>query len=97
MIYLHVYYHQNGQLVGAAVEGGISPPDGIGGASAEPVEGRKPSPFNLSHLEYTLPDTEIYEAEPGTSILPNFNKCHVLDLRPEIRLSNWAISPKGCV
>ncbi|XP_071516970.1 protein prune homolog 2-like [Panulirus ornatus] len=55
---------QNGQLVGAAVEGGITPPGSIGEASAEPVERHKPSPFNLSHLEYTLPDTEIYEAEP---------------------------------
>ncbi|XP_042232083.1 protein prune homolog 2-like isoform X7 [Homarus americanus] len=54
---------QNGRLVGAAVEGGATPP-GVGAAAAAPPSGgRKPSPFNLSHLEYTLPDTEIYEPE----------------------------------
>ncbi|KAK8750338.1 hypothetical protein OTU49_014784 [Cherax quadricarinatus] len=60
---------QNGRLVGAAVEGGILPPAGIGGAAAALGAGHKPSPFNLSHLEYTLPDTEIYE--PETVDFPN--------------------------
>ncbi|XP_042232074.1 protein prune homolog 2-like isoform X2 [Homarus americanus] len=60
---------QNGRLVGAAVEGGATPP-GVGAAAAAPPSGgRKPSPFNLSHLEYTLPDTEIYE--PETVDFPN--------------------------
>ncbi|XP_050716519.1 protein prune homolog 2-like isoform X2 [Eriocheir sinensis] len=54
---------QNGRLVGAAVEGEISPPSGLGEAAAAPARGHKPTPFNLSHLEYTLPDTEIYEPE----------------------------------
>ncbi|XP_045617952.1 protein prune homolog 2 isoform X2 [Procambarus clarkii] len=61
---------QNGRLVGAAVEGGISPLGGGGAAAAAaPHRGHKPSPFNLSHLEYTLPDTEIYE--PETVDFPN--------------------------
>lgn len=54
---------QNGRLVGAAVEGNVPPPAG-GGAAAEAAGGHRPSPFNLSHLEFSLPDTEIYEAEP---------------------------------
>ena len=56
---------QNGRLVGAAVEGEFSPPSGVGGAAAVSAGGHKPAPFNLSHLEYTLPDTEIYEPETG--------------------------------
>ncbi|XP_042881827.1 protein prune homolog 2-like isoform X4 [Penaeus japonicus] len=59
---------QNGRLVGAAVEGNVPPPagggGGGGGAAAEAAGGHRPSPFNLSHLEFSLPDTEIYEAEP---------------------------------
>ncbi|XP_063874731.1 protein prune homolog 2-like isoform X1 [Scylla paramamosain] len=60
---------QNGRLVGAAVEGDLSPPSGVGEAAAAPAGGQKPAPFNLSHLEYTLPDTEIYE--PETVDFPN--------------------------
>ena len=56
---------QNGRLVGAAVEGDPSPASGAGQAAATSTGGHKPAPFNLSHLEYTLPDTEIYEPETG--------------------------------
>ncbi|XP_066982733.1 protein prune homolog 2-like isoform X5 [Macrobrachium rosenbergii] len=65
---------QNGGLVGAAVEGIAPPPSvaaagagggpGVGGcASGDQQRTGAPSAFNLSHLEFTLPDTEIYEAE----------------------------------
>lgn len=54
--------------MGAAVEGELSPPSGVGEAAAAPAGGHKPTPFNLSHLEYTLPDTEIYEPETGNKL-----------------------------
>ncbi|XP_064113214.1 protein prune homolog 2-like isoform X6 [Macrobrachium nipponense] len=68
---------QNGGLVGAAVEGIAPPPSvagggaggggpgGVGGcaASGDQQKTGAPSTFNLSHLEFTLPDTEIYEPE----------------------------------
>ncbi|XP_045138910.1 protein prune homolog 2-like isoform X4 [Portunus trituberculatus] len=60
---------QNGRLVGAALERDLSSASGAGQAAAAPAGGQKPAPFNLSHLEYTLPDTEIYE--PETVDFPN--------------------------
>lgn len=62
---LFILCKQNGRLVGAAVEGDLSPSSGVGEAAAASAGGQKPAPFNLSHLEYTLPDTEIYEPETG--------------------------------
>lgn len=50
------------------MEGELSPPSGLGEAAAAPAGGHKPTPFNLSHLEYTLPDTEIYEPETGSEL-----------------------------
>ncbi|XP_068220699.1 protein prune homolog 2-like isoform X6 [Palaemon carinicauda] len=66
---------QNGGLVGAAVEGMAPPPSvaaagvagggpGVGGCTSGGQQRTgAPSAFNMSHLEFTLPDTEIYEPE----------------------------------
>ncbi|KAK7082660.1 Protein prune 2 [Halocaridina rubra] len=67
---------QNGGLTGAALEG-ITQPSLSGGVAASNAGGADvtseglpqrmggaSAAFNLSHLEFTLPDTEIYEAEP---------------------------------